>query len=226
LTWNGATGLGSVATQAYSVNSEPAGTWVTSRNLTYVKLFNASHMAPFDVPHVTHDMMLRFMGVNFTGLIDGTAKIPSTIGTDAKPVFVEDHEVQPGAPSSVKTPQQDKAMWEAYYNAGSAALVLVLVFVVIGTFVWCRLRRKRVKLVESRSGEEEESIPLTSTRNVDEDEEEPETVQRRNVKGKERARAGEDEPLNGGTKNHAGEVDRIFDVGDSEDEDDKPRIHG
>jgi len=69
-------------------------------------------MAPFDIPHVTHDMMLRFMGVNFTGLIDGTAKIPSAIGTDAKPVFAEDHEAKPGAPASVKTPQQNKAMWE------------------------------------------------------------------------------------------------------------------
>jgi len=193
-------------------------------------------MAPFDIPHVTHDMMLRFMGVNFTGLIDGTAKIPSAIGTDAKPVLVEDHEAKPGAPASVKTPQQDKAMWEglslsqcdfvrlligliiAYYNAGSAALVLVIVFVVIGTFVWCRLRRKRVKLPNPQSGEEEESIPLTSTRDDDDDE----IVQRRNAKGKERARAGEGEPLNGGAKNHAGE-DRIFDVGDSDDEDYKPK---
>ena len=195
-------------------------------------------MAPFDIPHVTHDMMLRFMGVNFTGLIGGTAKIPSAIGTDAKPVLVEDHEAKPGAPASVKTPQQNKAMWEglslskcdflhglligviiAYYNAGSAALVLVIVFVVIGTFVWCRLRRKRVKLTNPQSGEEEESIPLTSTQDDDDEE----TVQRRNAKGKERARAGEREPLNGSTQNYAGEDHRIFDVGDSDDEDYKPK---
>jgi carboxypeptidase D len=69
-------------------------------------------MAPFDIPHVTHDMILRFMNVNFTALVDGSARIPSAIGSDAKPVFVEDHNVKDGAPVSAKTPQQNKAMWE------------------------------------------------------------------------------------------------------------------
>lgn len=68
-------------------------------------------MAPFDVPHVTHDMMLRFMDVNFTAIVDGSAKIPSTIGTIAKPIFVEDHNTTP-ASVPAKTPEQDKAMWE------------------------------------------------------------------------------------------------------------------
>jgi carboxypeptidase D len=71
-------------------------------------------MAPFDIPHITHDMMLRFMEVNFTALVDGSARIPSAIGTDAKPIFMEDHETKPGAPVSAKTPQQDKAMWEGW----------------------------------------------------------------------------------------------------------------
>lgn len=38
LTWNGATGLGKVQTQSWTVDSNPAGTWVTSRSLTYVKV--------------------------------------------------------------------------------------------------------------------------------------------------------------------------------------------
>jgi len=68
-------------------------------------------MAPFDLPHVTHDMMLRFMGVNFTAIVDGSAKIPSTIGTIAKPIFVEEQNAPP-ATVPAKTPEQDKAMWE------------------------------------------------------------------------------------------------------------------
>lgn len=40
LTWNGGTGLGTVQTQSWTVDSTPAGTWVTSRNLTYVKVWN------------------------------------------------------------------------------------------------------------------------------------------------------------------------------------------
>lgn len=69
-------------------------------------------MAPVDVPHAAHDMILRFMEMNFTALVDGSARIPSAIGTDVKPMFTEDHEANPGAPVSAKTPQQDKAMWE------------------------------------------------------------------------------------------------------------------
>jgi len=49
----------------------------------------------------------------------------------------------------------------AYYNAGSAALVLLLVFLVIGTYIWCRMRRTRVQLSSHGTGEnDEESIPL------------------------------------------------------------------
>ncbi|KAI9467108.1 alpha/beta-hydrolase [Lactarius psammicola] len=123
LTWNGGTGLG---------------------------IFNASHMAGYDQPHATHDMMLRFMGMNFSAITDGTARIPSS----SKPASVTP------APPTTKTPQQDKAMWEAYYNAGSAAVVLVLIVAALGTVFWCRVRKRRLQgLPVSRN--EEEYIPLT-----------------------------------------------------------------
>jgi carboxypeptidase D len=79
--------------------------------------------------------------------------------------------------------------------------VLLLVFLVIGAFVWCRLRRKRVQLPFSQV---EESIPLNSSIRRDGEEEEDVVRQR---KGKERSREGEAvvEPA-------------IFDVGDSDDE--------
>ena len=72
-------------------------------------------MVPVDVPQAAHDMILRFMEVNFTALVDGSARIPSAIGTDAKPIFTEDHETKSGTPVSTKTPQQDKAMWEGRF---------------------------------------------------------------------------------------------------------------
>jgi carboxypeptidase D len=194
-------------------------------------------MAPFDIPQITHDMMLRFMEVNFTALVDGSARMPSAVGTDAKPIFTEDHETKPGAPVSAKTPQQDKAMWEgeplvenfgitpqlngfffselAYYNAGSAAIVLVIVFLIIGSVVWCRHRRKRVRLGSQTLAEE--SIPLTSTRQEDIDDGEVERM--RKAKGKHKATSREESsPLNGRAKG-VQETQRIFDVGDSDEED-------
>ncbi|KAG6893086.1 hypothetical protein C0992_011308, partial [Termitomyces sp. T32_za158] len=131
-----------------------------------LQIFNASHMAPFDLSHVTHDMILRFIDFNFSSIFEGSARIPSSLGNVKKPVFVGDAEDKPSAaPVPGKTPEQDKAMWEAYYNAGSAALVLILIFAGIGTFVWYRLRRPRaVKL----AGSEEESIALNVSRREDE----------------------------------------------------------
>ncbi|KAF9450159.1 pheromone-processing carboxypeptidase KEX1 [Macrolepiota fuliginosa MF-IS2] len=204
LTWNGGTGLGTVKTQSWNVNAAPAGTWVESRNLTYVKIFNASHMAPYDVPHVAHDMMLRFMNVNFSAIIDGSAKIPSSIGTQAKPVLVEEQDAKPttGVPPA-KTPEQDKAMWEAYYNAGSAALVLLLVFLAIGIFIWCRVRRRRVQLPSNGpNGDDEESIPLNSSI------------------GNGHGRRGSDDESGDAMRSRKGkEKAVVFDVGSDEDDD-------
>lgn len=206
MTWNGAKGLGVVQTQSWSVAGTPAGTWVSSRNLTYAKIFNASHMAPFDVPHVTHDMILRFMGVNFSAIMDGSARIPSSVGTIMKPVFIEDSKAsKTPAPVPGKTPEQDKAMWEAYYNAGSAALVLVLIFLALGTFLWCRIRRRRVQLPVSH--QDEESIPLNSSiaMNGRQDGDEDDSASFKSRKGKERAVEPPEPP--------------IFELGESDDED-------
>ncbi|KAJ7784094.1 Alpha/Beta hydrolase protein [Mycena metata] len=210
--WNGEKGLGTVQTQSWSVSGAPAGTWVSSRNLTYTKIFNASHMAPFDLPHVSHDMILRFMGVNFSEIVGGSARIPSSVGSVAKPHLLEDVPTAVTAtavPDAGKSPQQAKAMWEAYYNAGSAAIVLTLIFAAIGIFVCYRRRRgSGPRLPVNQHGE---NIPLNA-RSVDdlngemaevEADDEAFRQRQRRVKGKGKA------------------VDvgpPIFDVGDSDEE--------
>ena len=69
-------------------------------------------MVGYDVPHVAHDMILRFMGVNFTAITDGSARIPSAVGEDAKPLPATLDDAATPSPVSTKTPEQDKAMWE------------------------------------------------------------------------------------------------------------------
>ena len=74
LTWNGATGLGvsrllleaervliistwqTVQTQSWSVNAAPAGTWVTSRNLTYVKVSTPDNCNLYLLTRYTTDL--------------------------------------------------------------------------------------------------------------------------------------------------------------------------
>ena len=70
-------------------------------------------MAGFDVPHVTHDMILRFMGVNFTAITEpeGSVRIPSSVGDDTKPLPAA-LDTEPASTPASKTPEQDKAMWE------------------------------------------------------------------------------------------------------------------
>ncbi|KAL0070176.1 Cell death protease [Marasmius tenuissimus] len=203
MTWNGGKGLGTVQTQLWNVNNSAAGTWVSSRNLTYAKIFNASHMAPFDSPHVTHDMMLRFMGVDFSSIFEGSARIPSNVGSESKPQYLPDALASMTA-IPTKTPEQDKAMWEAYYNAGAVGVVLFLIAAAIGTFVWCRVRRRRTLHLPVNQ-DDEESIPLTTSRHED-----GEGFSRR--KGKEKAVDSPEE------QEHE---QAIFDVGDSDDEDER-----
>jgi carboxypeptidase D len=69
-------------------------------------------MVGFDVPQVSHDMILRFMGVDFNALAGGTAHIPSTLGDDVKPTFdVPTKEGDVVVPPA-DTPKDDKALWE------------------------------------------------------------------------------------------------------------------
>ncbi|KAL4076362.1 alpha beta-hydrolase [Scleroderma citrinum] len=195
MTWNGEKGLGKVQTKLWSVDGQSAGTWVSSRNLTWTKIFNASHMVPYDVPVVAHDMILRFVDMDFSSIIEGSARIPSSVGDESKPIFVES---PPPSQLPEKTPDEIKVQWEAYYNAGSAVLVLLLIAIAIGVCIWCRLRRRPIHLSRTGSGENcEENIPLNSRCDGDE------TFQRKS-KGKERAI--EDE---GGST--------VFDVGEDDD---------
>jgi carboxypeptidase D len=85
-----------------------------SANL-HLEIFNASHMVPYDVPNIAHDMILRFMGTNFSAITDGSAKIPSSVGNDVKPIFDSDESSQPPQSNAGTSPLQDKAMWEGTF---------------------------------------------------------------------------------------------------------------
>lgn len=107
----------------------------------------------------------------------------------------------------------------AYYNAGSAALVLIVIALAIGGGLYIRNRRRNgsVKLAADRERDEEESIPLSRSVGGAGDGErggytpvgETDHVHERRIgngKGKEKAI---EEPLTS---------EAIFDVGDSDDE--------
>ncbi|GAA5861536.1 hypothetical protein JCM1840_005403 [Sporobolomyces johnsonii] len=91
LEWNGATGFGNVTADEWYVNGKNAGTWTTARNLTYVKILDASHMVPYDQPLAAHDMFLRFIGVSLLSAAGPAAQVPSRIGNEQEAVLGSTH---------------------------------------------------------------------------------------------------------------------------------------
>lgn len=152
LSWGGTKGWGNQppSKQKWRVNSTDAGYWQTSRNLTYVKVFGASHMVGFDKPVQSHDMMLRFMGVDLAEAAGPSVRIQSSLeGVGERPTwdglgFSLPGSSQSSSSSSSATAEQiaEDAKWEAYYNAGSAALVVLLMLVGVGSCLLWRMRKR------------------------------------------------------------------------------------
>jgi len=88
----------------WSVNETAAGTWQIARNISYVKVFQASHMVGFDLPDVAHDMILRFMGVDFSVLSEGSVgRIESSLGESSKEAIL---------PGGGRIGDLERAKWE------------------------------------------------------------------------------------------------------------------
>ena len=79
-------------------------------------------MVPYDVPDAAHDMILRFMGVDFSAILEGSAHIPSSVGDDVKPVFTDGENPVSSKPPG-KTPEQSKAQWDGELHLFSAMVV-------------------------------------------------------------------------------------------------------
>ncbi|TKA55376.1 hypothetical protein B0A53_02300 [Rhodotorula sp. CCFEE 5036] len=91
LEWNGLKGFNDSETYDWFVNGKSAGRWTTARNLTYVSVYNSSHMVPMDQPAASHDMLLRFLQVDTMHSAGSAAVIPSRIGSEIETVLGATH---------------------------------------------------------------------------------------------------------------------------------------
>lgn len=112
--------------QDWYVDGSVAGKIQSGRNLTYIKIFNASHMVPFDLPMVGQAMIHQFL------------RIPGSAVEHSKTKAI----------TNAEKGGDDKS-WRPYYKAG----VFVLVFCIIsalflGLFVW-RNRKVTYELHDS-----------------------------------------------------------------------------
>ncbi|RVD89205.1 uncharacterized protein DFL_000222 [Arthrobotrys flagrans] len=146
MTWNGATGF-ETSPGVWAPRSEwvyegnPAGYYQTARNLTYVLVYNSSHMVPFDVPMQSLDMLDRFIGISKDGLghipMKPSGKQSSSAGSGSIPANATLSEEEEKAEQE----KLEKERWKAYYRSGEIVLVIVIVAAgVWGYWVW-RQRR-------------------------------------------------------------------------------------
>ncbi|GAM87211.1 hypothetical protein ANO11243_052330 [Dothideomycetidae sp. 11243] len=114
----------------WTFDGEPAGIYQSARNLTYVLVYNSSHMVPYDYPDRSRDMLDRFIGVDYSSV---AGSVPEDSAIDGLP----------GAKNETRAQQQrlDQARWDAYYRSGEVALVVVLI--AAGLWAWFLIRSRR-----------------------------------------------------------------------------------
>ncbi|GBC02449.1 hypothetical protein RclHR1_04630005 [Rhizophagus clarus] len=162
LEWNGYKGFQNLTALPYFVNYTNVGHILSERNLTYIVVYNSSHMVPYDEPIVSMDMMYRFMGLDHHLV----SKWSSSIGFEDSIGDIPSDDVS------------DNENTNKYYNAGTFMLVVIILGIVgFGAFV-CRnrLRKRRntsqamKDAVESQIGEMDELViesPLFQSDDVD-----------------------------------------------------------
>ncbi|KAG0297304.1 Cell death protease [Linnemannia gamsii] len=131
MTWQGSQGFQDTQPIGWKVEDKPAGEWKQARNLTYVLIYNSSHMVPYDVPLVALDMMNRFMGLD-TKLQTFTSSLESDID-NAVPLGGEKVDISQPKPSISS-------------NSGSAALLFVVMVIGVAIFVIVRKNQRQKKL--------------------------------------------------------------------------------
>ena len=154
LEWGGQRGVDHVPAAEWRINDTPVGTWLSARNLTFVTIANASHMAPYDAPVATHDMMLRFLDVDL-GLPDGAkAEVSSRVGSDPERMVVptmstgswmppvELPVAPPATAQNTSIPTSAPVQAESHDYLGNL-FVLGLIGLAVATCLWVRRRSRR-----------------------------------------------------------------------------------
>lgn len=149
LEWNGKKGwTEGLELDEWVIDGVSKGKKQSDRNLTYVRIYNASHMVPYDEPEACLTMLNDFIGVS-KALGDLPGAKPGK-GSEAP-------SDQNGENPSEETPSDEEdedaehdkkiasdAMWKAYYQAGFTALIVVLIILGLAGFLFWRKNRGHI----------------------------------------------------------------------------------
>ncbi|WWC73439.1 uncharacterized protein I206_107408 [Kwoniella pini CBS 10737] len=167
LTWEGQQGMGQNATvQKWYLNDTQVGTWQSGRGMQFAQVYDSSHMVGFDVPQVTNDMIMRFMGVDLTLLPGVAAQSASRLG-DVERIGIS---IGAGAAAGMPLLKGGATDWDAWYNIISALLILFILISIVALYFYFRRRGSLRRIrgaglgLPREEGDLSERIPLGSER--------------------------------------------------------------
>ena len=132
LQFNGGTGFESTEPKLWSLHDELVGEWTSERNLSYVRIYNSSHMTPIDQPEAMLDLVTRFMEVDLKSVqSNGDVHNFESIVGDVNQFGEED-----GSASFASS----------HKKLGSFALLIIFFGLVVGGFFWFRRRQRNNRI--------------------------------------------------------------------------------
>ncbi|ORX94452.1 hypothetical protein K493DRAFT_315500 [Basidiobolus meristosporus CBS 931.73] len=144
--WNGEKGFGNIMAESWLVNDKLVGIHSSARNLTYIRVFNASHMVPVDKREESYAMMNWFMGIE-----DPLFKV--SIGDSKIPIA-------DNAGLDEKTAVKDGKLSEPNNATDSVALGLIIGMIsmaaFVGVFLGWYIKRRRYTILAPHSGQDSE----------------------------------------------------------------------
>ncbi|KAJ3098606.1 Cell death protease [Phlyctochytrium planicorne] len=154
MTWNGEKGMGETSKlMNWVYNGTAVGTYQTSRNLTQIVVFGASHLPNVDKPELTLDLFERFMGVNDN---NRAQVIPIFKG----PPLNKPPEKWAGEKAGVPSANEQVEAVQPQKGVGllpSFFVILAVCAIGVAGLVWFRGRRgNRFRKVGGRSGGDRE----------------------------------------------------------------------
>lgn len=142
LEWNGALGFSrDLMPSKWSLNDVEVGEVTAERNLTYVRVYDSSHMLAFDQP-----LQARVLVNVFTGLSDWSAS-GDLVHADEGLRFANGTASAGNGDSTSETDKKvQDATWRAYYRAGTTALIVVLlILAAVGGYWWWSRRQAQAQ---------------------------------------------------------------------------------
>lgn len=130
LEWSGQKGYTEDAIEFdWEQNSALAGTYKSERNLSFVKVFNASHMVPFDKPETSRALINLLMKRFAVEELEGKKPKVITKGLTGISDATDDSETTPSAPAENSGEKTDE-------KSSTSQIVRVIQLVVIVVLIW------------------------------------------------------------------------------------------